>query len=320
MKTGNSVQSVSQALKSYLASCKANGLAKGTIENYERVVSEYVKFLYDKGYEEATIGSASDWKIAMNEKGTKINVVSSKMHMAKAFFDWAIEMEILEKNPFIPTVMPSRKAVNAENHKPYTKLLSAEEFARILHSGRPKGVPMNRWYRNRAILIVLLTSGLRNSELRDLTLNDLDFENSTITVRRGKGNKSRVCSFPTIAQTAVKDYLTSGYRPLNVTADDYLFGVTDENGYHQFERNSLSQMVELEIEKITGREKCKTHSLRHASASYLLSSGVSVDSISALLGHSSVSTTAIYAERLNPKAPSTEANNVFEKIVDIRMV
>lgn len=320
MKMSNSVQSVSDALKMYLASCKANGLAKGTIENYERVIGEYVSFIKDKGYEEATIGSASEWKIAMSEKGTKINVISSKMSMAKAFFDWAIEMQLLESTPFIPTVMPSRKAVNAEKHKPYTKLLTAEEFSRILHSGRPKGVPIKRWYRNRAILIVFLTAGIRNSELRDLTLRDLDFENGTLTVQCGKGNKARICAFPHIAQTAVKEYLDCGYRPLNLTDDDYLFGVTDENGYHQFERNSLSQMVEREIEKITGRKNCKSHSLRHASASYLLSSGVSVDSISSLLGHTNVATTKIYAERLNPKAPSTEANNVFESIKDIRVV
>lgn len=320
MKMNNSVQSVSNALKSYLSSCRANGLAKGTIENYERVMNEYVAFMNDNGYECATVGSASDWKISMNEKGTKINVISSKMGMARAFFEWACEMEMVEKNPFIPTVMPSRKAVNAEKNKPYTKLLTAEEFARIIHSERPRCVPVKRWYRNRAILIVFLTAGLRNSELRDLTLNDLDFENGTLSVRCGKGNKARLCAFPQIAQTAVKEYLECGYRPLNLTADDYLFGVTDDNGYHQFERNSLSQMVEREIEKITGRKNCKTHSLRHASASYLLSSGVSVDSISALLGHSSVSTTAIYAERLNPKAPSTEANNVFEKIQDVRAV
>ena len=320
MKTSNSIQSVSEALKSYLASSKANGLANGTIENYRRIVGEYVDFVKQNGYEGATIGSASDWKIAMNEKGTKINVISSKMGMAKTFFEWATEMEMVEKNPFIPTVMPSRKAVNAEQHKPYTKLLTSEEFARILHSGRPSSVPQNRWLRNRAILIVFLTSGVRNSELRDLTLNDLDFENGTITVRQGKGNKSRICAFPPIAQTAVKEYLESGYRPLNMTGDDYLFGVTDENGFHQFERNSLSQMVERDIERITGRKNCKTHSLRHASASYLLSSGLSVDSISALLGHASVATTAIYAERLNPKAPSAEANNVFSKINDVRLV
>lgn len=320
MKKNNGIQSVSNALKSYLSSCRANGLASGTIGNYERIISEYVKFLSDNGYDSATIGSASEWKIAMSDKGTKINVISSKMGMAKTFFEWAVEMEMVEKNPFIPTVMPSRKAVNAEQHKPYTKLLTADEFARILHSGRPSSVPQNRWTRNRAILIVFLTSGVRNSELRDLTLNDLDFENGTITVRQGKGNKSRICAFPPIAQTAVKEYLESGYRPLNMTGDDYLFGVTDENGFHQFERNSLSQMVERDIERITGRKNCKTHSLRHASASYLLSSGLSVDSISALLGHASVATTQIYSERLNPKAPSEEANRVFDKIQDVRII
>lgn len=319
-KTNNSIQSVSDALKSYLASCKANGLAKGTIDNYGRIVGEYVAFIKDNGYDEATVGSASEWKIAMSEKGTKINVIDSKMGMVRTFFAWAVEMEMVGKNVFIPTVMPSRKAVNAEQQKPYTKLLRAEEFLHILHSERPRGVPQKRWLRNRAILIVFLTSGIRNSELRDLTLNDLDFENGTLNVRCGKGGKARVCAFPEIAQSAVKDYLECGYRPLNLTNGDYLFGVTDENGFHQLERNALSKMVKTDVEKITGRKGCASHSLRHASASYLLSSGVSVDSISSLLGHSSVSTTQIYAERLNPKAPSTEANDVFARIKDVHAV
>jgi len=315
----NSVESVQKALKSYLASCKANGLASGTIGNYERVVGEYVQFLKDNGYDEATVGSSSEWKVSMDEKGTKVTVISSKMGMVRSFFEWAKEMEMINKQIFIPTVMPSRKAVNAVMHKPYEHLLSAAEFQKILRSERPSCVPQDRWIRNRAVLVVFLTSGLRNSELRDLTLNDLDFENGTISVRNGKGGKARICAFPEIAQTAVKEYLECGYRPDNVI-DDLLFGVKDENGFHKFERNSLSQMVERDVEKITGRKGIKSHSLRHASASYLISSGVSLDTIRELWGHSNSQTTLAYAERLNPTAPSNEANDVFGKIKDIRAV
>jgi len=313
----NDIKSVSRALKSYISSCKANGLAKGTIGNYERIIGEYIKFVEQNGYEACTVGTASDWKVAMAEKGVKITVINSKMGMVKTFFSWAIEMELLEKNPFIPTVMPSRKSVNAAAHQPYTKLLTADEFRHILQSDRPSRVPRIRWLRNKAVLVVFLTSGIRNSELRDLTVDDLDFTNGTLTVRCGKGGKARVCAFPPIAQDAVRDYLDSGYRPLNMKSSDWLFGVADENGFHKFDRNTLSQMVMIEVERLTGRKDVRSHALRHASASYLLTSGLSVDSISALLGHASVATTAIYAERLNPKAPSAEANSVFDQIMRV---
>ena len=308
------VQSVSEALKSYLASCKANGLANGTIENYERIVGLYIRFMEQNGRGAVTVGSVNDWKVSLSENGVKITTLSNYMTVLRQFFEWAVKMEMLPKSPVIPAVMPSRKAVNVEQKKPYEHLLTAEEFQRILNSSRPKHVPKDRWLRNRAVLLVLLTSGVRNSELRDLTVNDLDFENGTITVRSGKGGKYRICSFPQIAQSAVRDYLDCGYRPSTEGNDDVLFGVNDENGFRKFERNALSQMVEKDIEKITGHKGCKTHSLRHFSASYLLSSGVNMDAISNLLGHSSCETTAMYAERLNPKTPSQDANNVFNSI------
>jgi site-specific recombinase XerD len=209
--------------------------------------------------------------------------------------------------------MPSKKAVNVEKKKPYTKLLTANEFKAILSCGRPKGVTEIKWKRNRAILVTFLTSGLRNSELRDLKMKDISFEKGTITVENGKGGKSRICAFPKIAQDALREYFESGYRPNNLGSDDYVFG-TNEDGWKQFDRFTLSQLVQRNIKLITGRDDCRSHSLRHASASWMLLNGINMDNISSLLGHSSVATTAIYCERLNPTSPSDEANSMFDSL------
>lgn len=313
IKSSNSLQDVERARKAYLSSCKANGLSEGTVANYERITNKYLDYVKANGYTEASIASVNDWKVSLSEAGVKITTINLYMGCLKSFFDWAVQMEMIEKSPVIPVVMPSRKAVNTEKKKPYTKLLSANEFRAILSSDRPKGVPAIKWTRNRAILVVFLTSGLRNSELRDLKMKDISFEKGTITVENGKGGKARICAFPKIAQDALREYLESGYRPNNLGAGDYVFG-TNEDGWKQFDRFTLSQLVQRNIKLITGRDDCRSHALRHASASWMLLNGMNMDSISSLLGHASVATTALYAERLNPTSPSGEANAMFDKI------
>ena len=312
-ETRNTIQRCEKAIKSYLASKRADGLSEGTIANYERITKKYMDYLKQEGYEEASKLSVNNWKVSLDVEGVKITTINLYMGIIKAFFDWAVQMELVEKTPVIPAVMPSRKAVNTEKKKPYTKLLSANEFRAILSSDRPKGVPAIKWTRNRAILVVFLTSGLRNSELRDLKMKDISFEKGTITVENGKGGKARICAFPKIAQDALREYLESGYRPNNLGADDYVFG-TNEDGWKQFDRFTLSQLVQRNIKLITGRDDCRSHALRHASASWMLLNGMNMDSISSLLGHASVATTALYAERLNPTSPSGEANAMFDNI------
>jgi site-specific recombinase XerD len=309
----NTIQRVEKAIKAYLASCKANGLSAGTIANYERITKKYMDFIKENEYEDASIASVNDWKISLSEAGVKITTMNLYMGILKSFFDWAVQMEMIDKSPVIPVVMPSKKAVNVEKKKPYTKLLTANEFKAILSCGRPKGVTEIKWKRNRAILVTFLTSGLRNSELRDLKMKDISFEKGTITVENGKGGKSRICAFPKIAQDAMRDYLESGYRPNNLGENDFVFG-TNEDGWKQFDRFTLSQLVQRNIKLITGRDDCRSHSLRHASASWMLLNGINMDNISSLLGHASVATTALYAERLNPSSPSEEANNMFDSL------
>ena len=312
-ETRNTIQRVERAIKAYLSNCRANGLAEGTIANYDRITKKYMDFLKSEGYEDASIASVNDWKVSMSEDGVKITTLNFYMGVLKSFFDFAVACEMLEKSPVNPKLMPSKKAVNTAKKKPYTKLLTSAEFQKILTSDRPKGVPAIKWTRNRAILIVFLTSGLRNSELRDLKMKDISFEKGTITVENGKGGKSRLCAFPKVSQDILREYLESGYRPNNLGSDDYVFG-TNEDGWKQFDRFTLSQLVQRNIKLITGRDDCRSHSLRHANASWLLSNGLNMDALSELMGHSSTAVTKIYAERLNPTSVSEEANSIFERI------
>lgn len=311
----NTIQRVEKAIKAYLASCKANGLSAGTIANYERITKKYMDFLRDNEYDEASIASVNDWKISLSEANVKITTINLYMGILKSFFEWSSEMEMIDKSPVIPVVMPSRKAVNTEKKKAYKHLLEEEDFRRILNGDKPKYIPEIKWKRNKAILVMLMTTALRNSELRDLRMRDLNFEEGTVKVEKGKGNKERLAAFPKVTQDVVKEYLESGYRPNNLGQDDFVFGTNEDGNWNQFDRFTLSQLVERNIRLATGKDGYRSHSCRHFAATFYFDRGVDLQSISEVLGHSNLQTSQIYIEKLRPALSSQKASMAFNEFI-----
>ena len=311
-ETRNTIQRCEKAIKAYLSSKTADGLSAGTIANYDRITKKCMDFLKADGYEEASIASVNDWKISLAEDGVKITTMNLYLSVLHSFFDWAEQMKMIDSSPVIPVVMPSKKAVNMEKKKAYKHLLEEEDFRRILNGGKPKGVPEMKWKRNRAILVMLMTTALRNSELRDLRMRDLNFEEGTVKVEKGKGNKERLAAFPKVTQDVVKEYLESGYRPNNLGQDDFVFGTNEDGNWNQFDRFTLSQLVERNIRLATGKDGYRSHSCRHFAASFYYDRGVELGSISEVLGHASQSTTMVYIEKLRPALSSQKASMAFD--------
>lgn len=312
IKSCNELQSVERAQKAYLSSCKANGLSEGTVSNYERITQKYMDFIKENGYTEASIASVNDWKISLAEDGVKITTMNLYLSVLHSFFAWAEQMKMIDSSPVIPVVMPSKKAVNIEKKKAYKHLLEEEDFRRILNGEKPKYIPENKWKRNKAILVMLMTTALRNSELRDLRMRDLNFEEGTVKVEKGKGNKERLAAFPKVAQEVVKDYLSSGYRPDNLEQDDFVFGTNEDGIWKQFDRFTLSQLVERNIRLATGKDGYRSHSCRHFAATQYFDHGVDLQSISEVLGHSNLQTSQIYIEKLRPALSSQKASMAFD--------
>ena len=310
-----------KARDSYLANCRTNEMSAGTVENYERVIRLYTESMERNGHTEPTIQSVADWKVElMDEKSpyhVKVTTASGYINMLSSFFKWAKDMEILEKNPVIPTLKPPRKAVRNEMKRPYQHPMDEVDYTHIVYGDRPDGMKRETWARNHAMYTVLLTTAIRNSELRSLTLDDVNFDGGYITIRHGKGDKLRFVAFPQVAKDAVKEYLNSGYRPDDVPSSAPLFGAKGSrhiDGWHEIDRHTLSQLVERHVKSMTGKDGIRSHALRHASASIMLDKNMSMEEISSLLGHESVSTTALYAQRLRPTLPSEHANDVFSSL------
>lgn len=123
------------------------------------------------------------------------------------------------------------------------------------------------WERNYAIIILFLTTDIKNSELLSLTLADLDFKNGLIFVRE----QEKIEYFLPVAQAAVKRYTSSIIRPSHLTKHDLLFGTqaaedghtSDYGAWHKGTSQWLTGVVKRHVQAVTGVEGIGTEDLRH---------------------------------------------------------
>lgn len=297
-----------KAAESYLTFCRSSGMSVSTVENYERTIREFGDLV--SSTDEIGAMPVVIFKQKIHDRGCTASTEAAYIENLSLFFDFLAETGTIEKNPCTASI----RRVKVPPKQGYENLLTTAEVEALLSPVCPKGATKKNWLRDHAMITVLLTSGLRNSELRDLRPDDLDFKKGQLFVRYGKGGKSRYAAFPKVAQDAVKSYVAFS-RPDGVSPAAPLFGVGETaETFHAFDRRCLSELIARIVKMTTGREGVRTHALRHANASYLLSSGVSIDVLQTLLGHSSPQTTKVYAEFLTRTAPTDAAAAVFDTV------
>lgn len=175
--------------------------------------------------------------------------------------------------------------------KPQRKMpgtLSEAEVERLVtaaHRGDPRGL------RDRALLEVFYSSGLRVSELAALTLQQIDLENGFIRVF-GKGAKERIVPVGGKACDALKTYVVSG-RPHLVKPRTGSQFFLNKNGT-ALSRVALWMIVKAHGKRAGITKNVKPHALRHSFATHLLTGGADLRAIQEMLGHTSISTTQIY--------------------------
>lgn len=144
--------------------------------------------------------------------------------------------------------------------------------------------------RDRAILEVLYSSGIRRSELIRLKLYEVDTERGTLMIRQGKGRRDRFIPLGARACAWVSRYLLE-VRPELIAAEADVLFLTDYG--EPFEKNRLSDLVSRYM-RAAGIAHGACHAFRHAMATHMLEGGADIRYIQAMLGHSELSTTQIY--------------------------
>ncbi len=157
-----------------------------------------------------------------------------------------------------------------------------------------------RRLRDRAILELLYSSGLRLSELQGLDRQDLDLGARRVKVR-GKGRKERIVPVGARAATALEEYLRAAARTCSRTEADTGGSRSDgrpplflSRGGARLSRRQIQRIVGRWLDRAAEGEGLSTHSLRHSFATHLLDAGADLVAVKELLGHASLSTTRVY--------------------------
>ena len=149
-------------------------------------------------------------------------------------------------------------------------------------------------YRDRAIMLLLYDTGLRLSELTNMTFSNLDLENMEVSVL-GKGNKKRTVSFDESVRKALLDYLSAGKFKTDV------FWLTEE--MHPIKNKGIQEML-ARRSKTAGLERIHPHMFRHACAVNLLEAGMNIDALMKYLGQETITVLQGYLKSLKSKDAS----------------
>lgn len=314
-------------VEAFISNIKSNGCSNETVKTYNNVFRYYRQFLTDNGYDGASMAATLAWKNAISPEsgkdGCKVSYVTLDYYLKvlKALSDFGVEMGTCDA-PFVSEkIFPKKVLVAKEKNKAYEHILTKEDGIALLTAEKAVYTRTSKTFlREKAEVTMLILGGARNSELRNLTLDDLDFQNGIAHVTHGKGDKERYIPFPPEAQEAVNNYLNSGLRPSEVSSSAPLFGTITRSGeWRALERTELSELIYRFEKSIIGEEKAsRSHALRHLFASIALTEGASIQDISQILGHSdTIVTTKIYAKQLEPEklasAFGKSISNWFDK-------
>ena len=278
----------------YLASERSQKKSEHTLTTYDLGLRKFRDYLNETNETEITPLVVQEWTDSMMDSGISQNSAAMYYGSVERFFGWAKRMKLVAESPMPEDGRPSVVFQKQE-------IPSKDEIKRLLDpSNIPPSIQSKKPLRNYTIVCTIMLTGLRSDELRELRLSDLDFENATIHIRRGKGGKERVAPFPKRAQEIVQKYLDAGIRPAWANAEDYLFGthchdIDEETAeqnelWHKFDASTLGRLVHRYCMNVLGKE-VHPHLLRHCAASLWDDAGVDIRNVQKALGHANLSTT-----------------------------
>jgi len=264
---------------SFLATEK--GASEHTTKNYGIDLREFVKFISEKEFQDLTYLDIRSFLAFLKTREYSKSSISRKLACLRSFFKYLVRENILTQNPAAGIATPKKE-------KRLPSFMNPEEITKLLDS------PVkNSWdeKRDKAILEMLYSSGLRVSELAGLNHDDLDFFGGLIRVR-GKGKKERIVPVGQAALNSLRAYLDvkAPREPVNAIKKPLFIS---RIGSRLTDR-SVRRMI-LKYVKRTGLGKeISPHMFRHSFATHMLDRGADLRSVQELLGHANLSTTQIY--------------------------
>ena len=283
-------------LAEYLAWLKVRNYSEATGRNRAHYVGDFIKWAHERGLSRPSevtkpvLESYQRWLFHYRKADGKPLSVPSQLQRllpVRAWFKWLCRQNHLQANPAADLDLP-----RAEKRLP-KHILNATEAERVLAvpdlaSGDPLAL------RDRSLLEVLYSTGMRRMDAINLKLHDLDAERGTVMVRQGKGRKDRMIPMGARAFAWVARYVEEARGKLLAGPDDGTVFLTSLGT--PLEPGRLTQLVRDVIDAAEVGKRGSCHLFRHTCATLMLENGADVRFIQQLLGHAKLETTQIYTQ------------------------
>jgi len=278
----------SNLLSMWLKERTIQNQSEHTISAYQRDLTDFFHFCEVKKLQLQDI-EASDLREYLAERVERDQLSSSSLqrHLTsiRQFMKWAEQGQYLVQNP-------SEDFKLKRQPRPLPGMIDIETINQILDQAAPEKILDHQlWLRDKAMLELLYSSGLRLAELQGLSFKDIDFNRMLLRIT-GKGNKTRIVPFGQKAKDSLLLWM-SVYRIWqgDLRADFSIF--ISKKGQTLTPRQ-IENRVKYQAQRAGVNVDLHPHLLRHCFASHMLSASGDLRSVQEMLGHSNLSTTQIY--------------------------
>jgi integrase/recombinase XerD len=289
---------------------EAVGFSQATVSEYLRCTKYFIEFAKGSGVEginDVTKEVAHQYQMHLygetNKTGGKRFALSTQQKMlitVKSFFKYLVKRGYMINDPTTSIELPK-----VEKYLPRTIMTKKEVFKLLDQpdADTPQGL------RDKAILELLYSTGIRNSELRNLMVYDVDIENSEVRINQGKGRQDRILPLGEITSKYIVEYLNTvrpcftERRERFIKRDTKIDGMMVEHennllffGWHgaKLTKGGLALITRKHLKESKIKKHITPHSLRHTFATHMLKGKASIRHIQEMLGHKRLASTQIY--------------------------
>ncbi len=257
-----------------------------TLKSYKTDLDEFGVFLNEHEFSDLKdvdhFAIRNHISVLDGKKQLAKTTIARKLAALRSFFKYLVKKGLLAENPAVLVRTPKLD-------KKLPVSLETDEMNRLLSAPAGDGFDATR---DRAILELLYSTGMRVSELVSMNYNDIEFESGTVKVT-GKGKKQRIVILGPYAAEAVQDYLVCAEARFRrkISGPDAV--ILNRRG-NRLTTRSVRRLLKKYITLIGLDSRVTPHTLRHTFATHLLQNGADLRVIQELLGHENLSTTQIY--------------------------
>ena len=271
---------------------KLTALAYGNDLNFFK---KFIKDHFDNTtLEEVSYTLIRSWIVSMIDTNISNTSVNRKIASLKAFYKFLLKTKQIEINP-----LSKHKALKSP--KKIQIPFSEDEINKVLNQIQYKGG--FEGVRDKLIIDLFYTTGIRRSELIELRIFNVDVSNGTIKVI-GKRNKERIIPLLPIIQDQIKLYLIDRKALPTILQEDLFFLLQNGNKLNE---TFVYRLINDYFSNVSEKVKKSPHMLRHTFATHMLNHGADLNSIKELLGHSSLASTQVYTH-----SSLAELKNVYK--------